>query len=102
MLAQVRGQLGKTAKGALAQVMLDALNVGKVVAVIESHQLEEIGQHRVTFADFFRHARPLRRQRESRDKARSCRKPSLPSRFTMMEVLARLSRSASATSETQA
>ncbi len=62
---RVGGQLGKTAEGALAQVMLDALDVGKMIAVIEPHQLKEIGQHGVTLADFFRHAAALRRQREA-------------------------------------
>ncbi len=54
MTPQMGRQLGKTAEGPLAQMMFDAFDVGEMIAVVEPHQLKEIGQHGVTLAYFFR------------------------------------------------
>src|ERR1700722_2504375 len=56
------GELGKATESALAQMVLEAFDVGKMVAVVKSHQLEKISQHGVTFADLFRHPAALRGQ----------------------------------------
>jgi hypothetical protein len=37
MLPQMGREFGKAAEGALAQMMLEAFDVGKMIAVIESH-----------------------------------------------------------------
>ena len=65
MFPQMRGKLGEAAEGSLAEMMLDAFDIGKVIAMIESHLLKEIGQHGVTFANFLGHAPPFGRQRKS-------------------------------------
>ena len=37
MVPQMGREFGKTTEGALAQMMLNAFDVGKMIAVIESH-----------------------------------------------------------------
>ena len=65
MLAQVRGEIAEAAEGAIAEMMFQPLDIGEVIAMAESHELEEIGEQGVALADFFRHAAAVGRQREA-------------------------------------
>jgi len=65
MLPQMGRKLRKTAEGALAQMMLESFDVGKMLTVIEAQELKEIGEHGVAFADFFRHPAPFRCERKA-------------------------------------
>src|SRR5260221_9709774 len=59
VLAQMGREFGEAAKGAVAQVVFEALDVGEMVAVVEAHQVKEISEHGVALADFFRHPAAL-------------------------------------------
>jgi len=65
MPVQMFRKIGKTAESAVTQVMFEALDIGKMIAIVQAHQLKQFGQHGVTFANFFGHPGAFGRQGET-------------------------------------